>query len=165
MPIWWNNHHTILLVISKCDVFLKRMCRHDGRWSNCSIIVNRARSPPISTGPDNKLFEFDRDRWNSGNGEGMEEHNRETILALNLKRLVSGNSYDDFLVVSSGEYYVQFKNEASASSDLLYCEVVSNFSIPGLISEYQTSPKHFLNTSQTPHQTSPEHSQTPPKSL
>ena len=69
----------------------------------------------------------------------MEEHNRETILALNLKRLVSGNSYDDFLVVSSGEYYVQFKNEASASSDLLYCEVVSNFSIPGLISEYQAS--------------------------
>ena len=51
--------------------------------------------------------------------------------------VTAGQAENNFLVVSYGEYYVQFLAESDDEDSQIYAEVVSNQMIPGLLSESQ----------------------------
>ena len=65
----------------------------------------------------------------------------EELLAKYLNRLLTEGhveeSVNDFLLVSYGEYYVQFLDYSEGEDSLIYSEAVSNQMIPGLLSESQ----------------------------
>ena len=69
----------------------------------------------------------------------MEGQNREALIDQHLKGLLSGQSDDDFLIISFGELYVQFVKDLSADHPSLYGEVVSNYYLEDLLSDIQVS--------------------------
>jgi len=56
-----------------------------------------------------------------------------------LRQLIKEGADGDILIVSIGNHYVQFLGPIAGEAASLYCEVVSNESIPGLVSEFQAS--------------------------
>ena len=69
----------------------------------------------------------------------MVSPNDEELLVKYLSRLMSEGAAGEFLIVSVDEYYVQFQKQPRAWEASLYCEIVSNESIPELVSEIQAS--------------------------
>jgi hypothetical protein len=69
----------------------------------------------------------------------METQSNEELVAQQLRRLVSEGTDGGFLIVSGGEFYVQFAHWNFDDESTLVFEIASNLSQPGKLSGIQES--------------------------